>query len=73
MTKLFEGAVKKVNNGESLANSIIPDQYDIGYSDMSSLLEMIRNGKAVEAVTLAFDFGFVMGNRCTLRRKLRRL
>lgn len=73
MTKLFEGAIKKVKPNGTFASSIIPQQYDIGCSDMSDLLEMAYKGKVFEAIALAFDFGFVMGNRCTLRRKLRRL
>ena len=73
MTKIFEGAIKKVKPQGTFASSIIPSPYDIGCEDMSDLLEMIYNGKAFEAIAMAFDYGFVMGNRCTLRRKLRRL
>lgn len=74
MTKMFDGAVKRVKpEGITAANTVIPQQYDIGFSDMIELLRLAHDGKAAEAINLAFSFGFVMGNRCTLRRKLHRL
>ena len=73
MTKLFEGAIKKARPHGASESSIIPTQYDISYYDMQDLMEMAHNGKSFEAIALAFDFGFVMGNRCTHRRKLKRL
>ena len=73
MTKAFENAVKKVKPEGTFASSIIPSQYDIGYQDMSGLMEMARSGLDFEALAMAFDFGFVMGNRCTHSRKMKRL
>lgn len=74
MTKMFEGAIKKVKPEETTqANAVIPQQYDISFSDMLELMEMAHKGEAFKALNLAFSFGFVMGNRCTFRRKLRRL
>lgn len=73
MTKIFEGAIKKVKPDGTAFSCIIPDAYDLSFEDMSDLMEMALDGKAFEALALAFDYGFVMGNRCTLRRSLKRL
>ena len=74
MTKMFDGAIKKVHpEGITAANTVIPERYDISFTDMMELLQLAHKGEAFKALNLAFSFGFVMGNRCTLRRKLPRL
>ena len=77
MTKLFENAMKAVKPDGMDQSSIIPYAYDIGVEDMTGLFMLARsktdpNG-LYHAIVRAFMFGFVMGNRCTLRRKLKRL
>ena len=73
MTKLFERAIKKVTPQDAPTHTIIPTQYDMGYYDIQALMEMAHNGHSFEAISMAFDFGFVMGNRATHSRKLKRL
>ena len=71
MTKMFENAVSKTRCGTT-----IPDAYDMHMEDMQELIKLAftRNGEAVyTAIETAFRFGFVMGNRATHSRKLRRL
>ena len=76
MTKEFENAIKIVKPDGTYKNSIIPSAYDISTSDMAELIELAMS-KSIDArwraIAMAFEFGFVMGNRCTHRRKLRRL
>ena len=73
MTKIFSGAVKKVKPRGLSDNAIIPTRYELGCKDMADLMEMAYNGNAFEALALAFNFGFVMGNRATHSCHLRRL
>ena len=76
MTKQFENAIKAVRpDGEHLAG-IIPSAYDISLEDMTDLFSLVLDNKPnglYWAVVRAFEFGFVMGNRCTHSRKLKRL
>lgn len=73
MTKMFEGAINKVKPEGLASPSVVPDAYDMSAADYSDLIGMSLSGKPAEAISLAFYFGFVMGNRCTLRRGLKRL
>ena len=77
MTKVFENALKAVKPDGLDNSSIIPLAYDIGLEDMTELFKLARSDDErnglYKAITRAFMFGFVMGNRCTHRRKLRRL
>ena len=76
MTKLFEGAIKKARPHGASDSSIIPTQYDIRTSDMAELIGLAMSNNIDtrwRAIAMAFEFGFVMGNRCTHRRKLKRL
>ena len=73
MTKMFEGAINKVKPDGLNRPAVIPDAYDMSCDDYADLIEMSLSGNQAEAISLAFMFGFVMGNRCTLRRNLRRL
>lgn len=76
MTKLFENALKAVKPDGMDQSCVIPSAYDLGLEDLSGLCELALSGKPngpYHAIVRAFMFGFVMGNRCTLRRKLKRL
>ena len=76
MTKLFENAMKAVKPDGMDQSSIIPSAYDIGLEDLSGLCGLAlskERDSLYHAIVRAFMFGFVMGNRCTLRRKLKRL
>lgn len=76
MTKMFENAIKAVRPKDGKEDGVIPGAYDMGYEDFSGLLELLHSGNPDDqwkAIVLSFEFGFVMGNRCTIRRKLRRL
>ena len=60
-----------------MSRSIIPSAYDIGVEDMTDLFELALSPDEPSglyyAIVRAFMFGFVMGNRCTHRRKMKRL
>lgn len=73
MTKMFENALKSVQPNGTCGGSKVPYAYDIGSKDMVGLYEMMLEGKYWDAITAAFHFGFVMGNRATHSRKLKRL
>lgn len=73
MTKVFENAINTVQPDGKAYHTTIPDAYVMSGSDFAELLGMCFSGKEAEAINLAFLFGFVMGNRCTLRRGLKRL
>ena len=74
MTKMFENAIKTVRPNGRQDTSVIPTAYDMSAKDMTDLIRMIlEKGDYWEAIAAAFDFGFVMGNRATHSRKLRRL
>ena len=58
------------------ARKAIPAEYDINSVELSRLRDMIYSGdkdKVFEAVCMAFNFGFVMGNRATRRGKVKAL
>ena len=76
MTSTFRNAIQKVKPDGDLSQSIIPGAYDIEAEDMMELLRMVSSGdseSAFRAVAMAFEYGFVMGNRCTHSRKMRKL
>lgn len=77
MTKMFENALKSVQpDGETCGYSKIPSSYDMGYEDFAGLLRLANSDEydaAYKAIIRAFHFGFVMGNRATISRKLPRL
>lgn len=69
MTKTFYNAVRA-------AQDAIPGTYDMKVNDLSDLISLAysdERDKIYKAIKLAFEFGFVMGNRATLSRKLKRL
>jgi len=73
MTKLFDNAIKAVNPNGITKEGLIPYSYDMSMEDMTELMEMALDGRAFEALSLAFSFGYVMGNRATINRKLKKL
>ena len=76
MTKMFENAIKAVKPDSSKAHEVIPYAYDISLEDFSDLLEMVfsrDHAENYQALVMAFEFGFVMGNRATHSRGLKRL
>lgn len=76
MTRIFENAIKAVKPNGLDQRSIIPSSYDMSVEDMNGLYILAHskdpNG-LYRALMRAFMFGFVMGNRCTHRRKMKRL
>ena len=75
MTKVFQNAIKAVRPNDD-QNSIIPLPYDMSCEDFRDLMEMAFSGDTEaqwKAIALSFEFGFVMGNRATIARKLKRL
>jgi hypothetical protein len=75
MTKKFENAIKAVKPDEDKL-SLIPYDYDLGLEDLSGLAEYAMSGPkdaVFYAIVKAFMFGFVMGNRATISRKMKRL
>ena len=76
MTKMFKNAIKAAAPNDLFSDTIIPDAYDIGIEDATYLYQLVISGngdKIFRALRLAFTFGFVMGNRATHSRKLKRL
>jgi hypothetical protein len=72
MTKMFQNAIKAVEPAENKP-CLIPDSYDMSASDFSDLIGMSLSGNPAKAIHLAILFGFVMGNRATHSRGLKRL
>lgn len=73
MTKLFENALKSIcPNGETHLSKV-PSGYDMSLEDYSELTGMAIHKDPAYAVHYAFLFGFVMGNRATITRKMKRL
>lgn len=76
MTRIFENAIKAAKPNGMDSSSIIPYSYDMSLEDLDGLFELASSKGATgiyQAISRAFMFGFVMGNRCTHRRKLKRL
>lgn len=73
MTRTFENAVKAIKPDKLPAACIIPSPYDMSQEDLAGLIRMAASGDLAKAIIMAFDFGFVMGNRATISRKLKRL
>lgn len=59
--------------GAPTDDRIIPNAYQLSIEDLARLFELSHEGKIMEVIDLAFRFGFVMGNRATVSRKLKRL
>ncbi len=72
MTKLFENALESIAPGGKTELSKIPSGYDMSYEDTEGLTELAMTDPFY-AVHYAFLFGFVMGNRATITRKLKKL
>jgi hypothetical protein len=53
----------------------IPLRYDLATDDLAAIHEMIHQGTDEEyrAISMIFDYGFVMGNRATRRGKVKAL
>ena len=79
MTKLFKNALKAASGKDINGNDIyltapaIPVTYDMGLEDVNDLMELAHKGNSFLAIHYAFIFGFVMGNRATITRKLKKL
>lgn len=76
MTKAFDNAVLAVKPNGMDQESIIPSSYDMSMEDLTDLVSMTLSSlpdARMKAITFAFYFGFVMGNRCTHSRKMKRL
>ena len=73
MTKTFQNATKVIRPEDPSTKFVIPTPYDMGVEDLGSLLQMAVSGDPAAAIILAFNFGFVMGNRATISRNLKRL
>lgn len=72
MTKLFENAIQSIRPDGDAQQSRIPSAYDMSMKDASELTKMAKEDP-FNAITLAFLFGFVMGNRATITRKMKKL
>lgn len=72
MTKTFDNAIKAARPDDKTQRTI-PHGYDMNADDFLALIKMARSGNMYEAISQAFCFGFVMGNRATISRKLKRL
>ena len=73
MTKLFENAMKSIRADEEGQLSKVPSEYDMGLEDFHDLTGKALHGDPAYAIHYAFLFGFVMGNRATISRKMKRL
>lgn len=73
MTKLFENAMKSIRADAEGQLSKVPTEYDMGLEDFHDLTGMAIHGDPAYAIHYAFLFGFVMGNRATISRKMKRL
>lgn len=73
MTKLFENAMKSIRANDDVSHSKVPTAYDMSLEDTAGLMEMAMKRDSFYAVHYAFLFGFVMGNRATITRKMKRL
>lgn len=73
MTKLFENAMKSIRPNGDVHLSKVPSAYDMSLEDTQGLTEMAMTGDPFWAIHYAFLFGFVMGNRATITRKMKRL
>ena len=47
----------------------IPNPYQMNVEDMCVLFSIAKEHGVYEALVSAFDYGFVMGNHCTINRK----
>jgi hypothetical protein len=71
---MFENAINALYPDEGSCESLIPSAYEMGAKDMTDLIGLVlEKGQYWEAISAAFKFGFVMGNRATHSRKLKRL
>lgn len=57
-------------NMEKLTESAkIPDRYGMTVKEVSRIYDMITEGKIYDAITMAFEFGFVMGSRAERKKR----
>lgn len=73
MTKLFENAMKSIRPNGDNSLTKVPTEYDMSLEDYSELTGMALQKDPAYAIHCAFLFGFVMGNRATITRKMKRL
>lgn len=73
MTKLFENAMKSIRELGPGHKSKVPKEYLMGMEDTTELMRTAMEKDPFDAVYRAFLFGFVMGNRATIRRNLKKL
>ena len=73
MTRIFKNAINAAKPGTDDNRSVIPYPYQMSMEDMQDLILLAVKGHIYKAIHLAFTFGFVMGNRCTIRRNMKRL
>ena len=62
-----------VKTAEEVGFNTIPTAYQMNVEELRHLYEMIKMGKVFEAFSMAFDYGFVMGNRATRKGRVKRL
>lgn len=72
MTKVFNNAINAARP-ENKTQRTIPHGYDMTGEDFMELVRLARSGNVFEAISQAFCFGFVMGNRATVSRNMKRL
>lgn len=64
----MEKTVEKIKG--KFNNKSISDRYDMTLDEMLRLMDMVHEGKAPEAICMAFDYGFILGHRATATGKV---
>lgn len=65
--------VYKFSMEKAVINADIPSSYQINTNQIYHLYEMICDRKPIEAIVMAYNYGFVKGNRATRRGKVKAL
>lgn len=65
--------IRNMEKTAKKAESNVPVLYDLSFSEITELYRVIESGskeKALDAILIAFKYGFVMGHRATLAGKV---
>ena len=73
MTKVFENAINSVMPDDDPRKAKVPQGYYINMEDVSWLVGKALREDPFYAIHYAFLYGFVMGNRATITRKMKKL
>lgn len=61
--------ISNIEKTTEIIKNKIPSKYYLSIEDLRSLLDIVNNRRPVQAVMIAFEYGFMKGTRAKARKR----